>query len=509
MENATMQNSNIKRVDATRLQWNLVVSLLFFATCFTAFFALKSGNILLMAGLLALPFVLILMGKPMLVFSSAIVIDAAGYNIPGVNLTSTGMVARLLLIGVFFLGSMMGTRGWKGESVAEKKPLKLFAAIILILMVYRGSGLRLLGSETWGGMIYVNLLVGIVFFFAVDGLTVKAKHFRWIVWGGFFAGVLGSIFTHLGGPGRFASEGSVLAERQSWLMPLAYALVPVALVIKTKRGGQLLNVALFLATLALVALTGFRSRMVEFSFVAILFWFFTSKRKNAYIVSLIAFGLVCYVLLLSISASLPETAQRAISFVPGVQVSERIADDAAGSIEWRVEIWQYCLERAKEFLVIGRGSAFGLDETLEQIGVADRGRLTPWIAFLTRNYHSGPLALIIDYGLPGFIAAFWLTVLVLKRVGSYIARLGKMDDSFEARFVLYLCVHQIWYWVSFYLVYGSMRKFSENLTGVAVLMVLMASLLSIEAQKMDALNLAEEAVDLPNVAEIASRRLRK
>ena len=128
-----------------------------------------------------------------------------------------------------------------------------------------------------------------------------------------------------------------------------------------------------------------------------------------------------------------------------------------------------------------RGSAFDVSETISMIGQEERGRLTPWLAFLTRNYHSGPLVLLIDYGVTGFIAAVWLTILILRRLKKNAVQILKLPDTFEARYTLLLCSAQIWSWWAYYLIYGSVRSFSENLTDYALVIVLMNSLIAAQA----------------------------
>ena len=82
---------------------------------------------------------------------------------------------------------------------------------------------------------------------------------------------------------------------------------------------------------------------------------------------MIILGILLYVIILAIAPNLPDVAQRAISFVPNIQVSERVAADAEGSVEWRIEIWEYCLSQVKDYLLIGRGSAFGFHKPLATV----------------------------------------------------------------------------------------------------------------------------------------------
>ena len=155
-----------------------------------------------------------------------------------------------------------------------------------------------------------------------------------------------------------------------------------------------------------------------------------------------------------------------------------VMDNASGSVEWRAEIWQYCIKNS-EYLVLGRGSAFDVSETISMIGQEERGRLTPWLAFWMRNYHGGPLVLLIDYGLTGFIAAVWLTILILRRLKKNAVQILKLPDTFKQGIPSPM-FSTIWSWWAYYLIYG-MFSFSENLTDYALVIVLMNSLIAAQA----------------------------
>jgi hypothetical protein len=158
--------------------------------------------------------------------------------------------------------------------------------------------------------------------------------------------------------------------------------------------------------------------------------------------------------------------QRAISFVPGVNIEYSAAENAKGSIEWRVEIWKYCLDQAPKYLLIGRGSTFDVMETAAGLGVNDVRNYSPFFAFQTRSYHSGPLAMLIDYGIPGLLVGSWLAVVLFVRFWKYAGMLGRYD-TLESRFALYYCAFMLWQIVAFYLVYGSMVKFSNTIIAMS------------------------------------------
>jgi O-antigen ligase len=352
----------------------------------------------------------------------------------------------------------------------------------LLLMAVRGSGIRALGSETWGGMMYVVLLIGIFFFLTISGLRITKKQIRWAIWGSLVAGLFGA-FMQYRGWNVVDDFGSSRSVRLMWLIPLASALFPLAFALKFKQMPWISGLLLLLC-LSLMGLSGFRSRLVALVMVAAGYGFFKARSKVKYVVVMGVIGAVAWGGVIVMSPHLPLGLQRAISFVPGAQIDARTAHDASGSIDWRVEIWGYCLSQAKEFLVIGRGSAFNVWETAENLGVSDIQTYSPWFAFQTRSYHSGPLTLLIDYGIPGLLTALWLTGLLIKRFWGLAARLARMD-TFESRYALFLGVSVLWQWVAFYLVYGSITNFAKMIAMTATAAVIAWSVLAFETSRQE------------------------
>jgi hypothetical protein len=469
-----MSSFQKKGPDEVRLMRGLVTVLLLIGTIISAAFAIRSGSLALMIGLIALPFAIMLMHRPQETFVLALILDATGMAIPGVSYTSLGLIAKVLLIVIFAMGFVMGRRLWKGEAQAEKKPLLCFAGLILLLMSVRGSGIRMLGSSSWGGMIYIILFIGIIFYFAVNGLRLQGKQIQWIVWGSLLAGLIGAALRLKGFSAAEEAEG-VSVTRLRWLMPIATALFPIVFALKLKKAPWV-SALLLLISLTMIGLTGFRSKLVGVVMVAVGYGFFKARSKIKYIMIMGLFGVVAWGGIIVISPALPSGIQRSISFVPGARVAIGEANDAKGSIEWRVEIWKYCMEQSTQYLLLGRGSAFDVRDTVGELGVNDVRTISPWFAFQTRVYHSGPLSLLIDYGIPGLLIALWLTILVIKRCWGFAQRMATFD-TFESRYALFLCVSLLWQWVAFYLVYGDMPGFSRMIVGTAVAIVIAESVI--------------------------------
>jgi hypothetical protein len=475
-----MSNFHKSGADEAKIIRGLVTVFLCFVAVAGAFLTMRSGNIFLIAAFLALPFVILLMHSPQTALALALILDASGIPLPGVSGgASLGLPLKILLIAVMGIGVMMHRKPWQGQKLPETKPLLCFTAVMILLMMVRGTGLRALGSSMWGGMIYIILLCNIGFYFAVNGLRISRKQIRWIVWGSLLAGVIGAAL-RLRGFEAVAEEGGVGASRLMWLSPIAGALFPLVFALKFRRTPWISGL-LLLICLTLAGLTGFRGRLVGLVMVTAGYGFFKAKDKVQYALLLGGLGLAGWIGIVLISSHLPLGLQRAVSFVPGAHVDYRTAQDAAGSIEWRVEIWKYCLERYKEYLLIGRGAAFNIQSTRSQLGAADPFG-TPWQAYLTHTYHSGPLSLLVDFGLPGLLAALWLTVLVMKRLWGLAQRMTEIG-TFESRYALFLCVSLLWRWVAFYLVYGDMSGFANMVSSAAVAMVIAGSVFAVEHEK--------------------------
>jgi hypothetical protein len=441
----------------------------FVATVVMAGFTLKTGNLLMMAGFVALPFVIMLMYRPDVAFVMAFVMDATGMGVPGVSYSTLGLLAKLVVIVTALMAFFMLPREMKNKAFKESRPLKFYVAIIVALMVFRGTGIRMLGSSTWGGMVYVVLLRGIAFIFAVQSIRLTQKQFRWLMWGMAFAGVIGAVNRKLGIAVSFEDASEVASSRMQWLRPFALAAFPLVFATNWKKW---IKIILWILLLGAIGLTGFRSLLVGFVMITGIYGFFRASDRIRYIVFSCFVGIIIWVGVIVASPMFPEALQRAVSFVPGAKVDESTMRNASGSIEWRVDIWKYCLERAPEYLIVGRGSAFDVQDTVANLGKNDMATFSPWFAFQTRMYHSGPMSLLIDYGLPGLLVAIWLSILLFRRFWMYAVILGKRN-TFESKFTLYWCAYMLWHIVGFYFVYGSTANMGNRILAVsAFLMVL-------------------------------------
>jgi hypothetical protein len=466
----TLNQSNM---DGVVLKRQGITLFLILSTVIVGFFAVRMNNPIFTIGLLVLPFALMLMYRPQIALVLAVIMDASGLSIPGLSFTTAGLLAKVLLIGVAILGLAMGHRQWKAEKLPEKRPLIIFFAVIIVLMIFRGAGLKFFGSSTWGGMNYVNSMAGILFFLFVSGMRINIRHVRWMIYGSLIFAAVGSIISRQGWTEE-ALYSEIMESRIRWVYHFAMALLPFSLACISRRR-TLLSIALVVSAVYLLMITGDRKLFILSVFVLSGVGYFKAAGKFQYIVKLLIIGLIGFGALFFVAKKLPLGMQRAVSVLPGISVDHRMGHDARGSADWRIEIWKYCLAEAPKYLLVGRGSAFNVYEAGENVNTADIETYSPWFAFTTRSYHSGPLSLLIDYGIPGLLAMVWFSCLLLKRLYGYASRLASMN-SFEAQYALATCVILMGLIFRYFFIMGAILEWAQFIGQLAVIIIVVNSI---------------------------------
>jgi len=173
----------------------------------------------------------------------------------------------------------------------------------------------------------------------------------------------------------------------------------------------------FLAVCGGFALAGFRNGIALMGFVFVMSAYFRGGFKKALLVVVIVV-LAVFALVGAHSAglTLPTTAQRALSFLPGNWDADA-KGDAEGSSEWRFYMWEVVLstDRYIHNKLLGDGFGFSSEELqiMEQAQSGGPGFIgaSGQEGFLiTGAFHSGPLSAIRYVGVVGLV--FYLTLLV-------------------------------------------------------------------------------------------------
>jgi hypothetical protein len=100
--------------------------------------------------------------------------------------------------------------------------------------------------------------------------------------------------------------------------------------------------------------------------------------------------------------------QRCLTILP-LKLDPVARMSADSSTEWRIQIWKYVLPQIPKYLFLGKGLVFDANDLAMYDTLGDQqasgdvgGSLT-----LAGEYHSGPLSLIIPFGIWGVIAFLW------------------------------------------------------------------------------------------------------
>jgi hypothetical protein len=118
------------------------------------------------------------------------------------------------------------------------------------------------------------------------------------------------------------------------------------------------------------------------------------------------------------SRQMPYTVQRSLAFLP-LDLDPQVKLDAAGSSEWRKNMWEDLWPKVPGYLLLGKGYLLTAED-FQMMGAgtfANRSshfdRSTEALA-VSGDYHSGPLSTLIPFGLWGAMGFLWITLAGLR-----------------------------------------------------------------------------------------------
>lgn len=383
----------------------------------------------------ALGGLLLLLYPPVLV-SMALLLQALPLTTPFFPLQLNFHYLACLALIVFLVLWVVSRRSlWRIESTHVVA--LLLCTLLVALMFARGFGLRAAGAGQVGGMRYIHV-------FATTGLLLAATVFplppgrwRWLIPG--MAAGAGLLFLAeiLVTRGIFVQVISTVLRLNPWADDLVeairianpltdiqlgrlangqqFALWMVVAVLCVWGPRRLLDLPGLLAVPFLVlaggaaAVSGYR---IAFLRMAMTFCFslwldrgFTPRR----IFVLGSLGLLLVGGAYVAAPHLPAQAQRAISFLPGVDISYLAKTSADDTLTWRLAVWETAFAEAPRYLLLGKGWTYDQAQFTY-------GRLTPidW-ALLNLTYHNGPLAILITLGVPGVLIIIALHTVAVRR----------------------------------------------------------------------------------------------
>lgn len=308
------------------------------------------------------------------------------------------------------------------------------AGVILGTAFLRGGiGIRALGGSTFGGRYYVFLLVAVIGYFALTAEAVpmaKAKKTGMIFLLAGMTPIL-STLAYSGGPSfyflfYFLPSDTVLTQvasdygltnidRIEGLAQTCTAAFCALLAFYGIRGifdlSKPWRLLIFCVAIGASFFAGFRSILLVF-FLIFAFQFYLEGLMRTHYLPIVAGLAICgFIPILAFSNKMPASVQRAVSFLP-VNVDSEVLADAKESSDWRFRMWERVMKDIPKYLILGKG--YGIDPT-EIYAVAEAQRqgvpgLDLETTILAGDYHSGPLSVLIPFGIFGVIGFVWVLI---------------------------------------------------------------------------------------------------
>lgn len=373
-------------------------------------------------GALSIP-VLLRWHRPLLLLSwnSGIIV----FFLPGTP--QLWMLMALISLGFTFLGSLLNKEQERLNVPTITWSLLFLAAVIVLTAKFTGGlGMRSLGGNVYGGRKYYYILFAIAAYFAVSLQRIPKERALLYTSLFFIGGVFSAVsnLIYFAGPNFYflylffptdhaismaieEMSTNVVFSRLggfSWagvagfsFMLLRYGIRGVFDLRKWWR------LAIFLAILVFSSLGGFRSVLIICFLIFVAQYLLEGLLRSRLTLTLGIAMVVGAAVLFPFTDRLPMSVQRSISFLP-VNVNPVARLDAQASTEWRLNMWRVLWPEVPRYLWLGKGfTASPTDYYLAQESVRRGLAQDSDVSVIAGDYHSGPLSLLIPFGIWGFL----------------------------------------------------------------------------------------------------------
>jgi hypothetical protein len=385
------------------------------------------------------------------------------------------LVMAALSFGVAAINHVLGLKTFLRAPELAKPILILLGVILLTAWIRGGIGIRILGGSSYGGKFYIYAAGAIMGYFALTAQRIPTgRRGRTVKW--FFLSGTTSVFSNLIyalGPAFYFLYALVsmdfvgsqaasdydpnVVDRFSGLGPAATGLLCFILarwgIRRTFQWNKPWRLLLLAAVVAGGLFSGFRSQIAFLGLLFAVEFMVEGLWKTSFLPVMALLGILCLTPMLLFTNKMPYPVQRSLSFLP-VNVDSNVRAEAAGSSEWRYEMWRTVWPEVPKYLMLGKGYSVDPTDLYLTEQAAHMGMLKSYeISILSGEYHSGLLSLLMPLGLPGvaaFLWVLWTGIKVLYRNYRYgDARLRQMNavllSYFLAQIFQYFFVYGVFY----------------------------------------------------------------
>ena len=341
-------------------------------------------------------------------------------------------------------------------------------------------GLNIFGGDTVGGKAYV---IFAAYFFTAALISILRINPNDLIWwvrltivgalANFALGAVTKFFPSVGfilgaSFSTDVSDGSEVAAGQATRVSFVRGISNTIAIWVASKISPLkacfhpLYGSLILVSVAFAMISGFRVQLIGIA----LYLLIGIAYRGGFVSLIVSFFLGAAALatlaLVNLATPLPANIQRSLTFLPGTW-EERYKEDAAGSTEWRLEMWKEALLTDKwiENKWLGDGLGFSKAELAAIVAVNESKGQERTISGLTSGqenfmisggYHSGPVVTIRTIG---YLGLFVLMVGYLRMMVHAHRQIIRCRGTEWYSPALFLCIPIIAGPISWTLLYGS------------------------------------------------------
>jgi hypothetical protein len=379
---------------------------------------------------------IMLMGRPQIAAFGTVVTFSCGLTLPGLPGQMNLFEAfALALLGIYGLQVAMKTN-FKLPISKPERILFVFCAWILFIGAYRGFGFLAFGSSKIGGFNYLHLLLAASIVFTLPRIGISTSMWKptfimigllapstlladILVTKGFAFGIV-RLFLHTSSEiGSMVQEtemgGSDVINRLYSAGPAATGMLLALLcLVPANKFFKFTGIQWLLAFASIVTLSllsGYRLMTASLLVMIALAFFFQKEITIPRIAGLCCvaclglFGVYAY------SRDLPNNVQRAISWLPGIDVSNAALGDASGTVDWRLKVWQEALNYIPDYWIVGKGFSYEAQDVIASFYDPEG---VDW-ALAVGSYHNGWLSMILCTGIIGLALGLYLLIFPTMR----------------------------------------------------------------------------------------------
>jgi hypothetical protein len=321
-------------------------------------------------------------------------------------------------------------------------PSVSWALIFMVIVVVGtaqltgGVGLRSMGGETYGGKRYFLIVIAVIGFFALVQQRIPLEKGRRYVSLYFASGATAMVsnLIYLLGPSFYFlyaifpvenvmayAVADITADPIKRMAGMAFsglAIVNFILarygirgVLDIKRPWRLIS---FILVVCGMLLGGFRSSFLLLAMTLTLQFFMEGLHRTRLVLTVALVTILAGAFLVPFAQKLPLPIQRSLTVLP-INVDPIVKHDAQVTADWRFRMWEHVAGEIPKYLLLGKGCSLDPMDMYLVAEARKRGFYADYQSeMVAGNYHSGPLTILIPFGIWGAIAFVWFSIASLN-----------------------------------------------------------------------------------------------